>query len=144
MIRNTPVAILLVVGIFIGWHYAHLPKQSVRAQSKQQQHHLLQNVLATGTVNALETVQVGSQVSGIVKAVYVDYNTKVHRGQVLALIDPAPFEAQLQQAEAQLESTKAQDHAAHVALEQAAAGVEIAKSQSVSQKKAADISASAE
>lgn len=143
MIRNTPVAILLVVGIFFGWHYAHLPKQPAHAQAPQQ-HHTLQNVLATGTVNALLTVQVGSQVSGIVKAVYVDYNTKVRRGQVLALIDPGPFESQLQQAEAELESSQAQDQAAHVALEEAAAGVEIAKSQSVSQKKAAAVSASAE
>ena len=73
MVRNVPVAITLVLGMFFGWYYAHLPPQGRPSTQAKTQTHLLQNnVLATGTVNALKTVQVGSQVSGIVKAVYAE------------------------------------------------------------------------
>ena len=59
------------------------------------------SVTATGTLNAVVSVQVGSQVSGNIKALYADYNTKVTKGgQLVALIDPALFEAQVSQAQA--------------------------------------------
>lgn len=61
----------------------------------------------TGNLNAVRTVQVGSQVSGNIKALYADFNTKVKKGQLLALIDPAPFEAAVNQAKAALNSAKA-------------------------------------
>jgi HlyD family secretion protein len=64
-------------------------------------------ISATGTCNALVTVQVGSQVSGNIEELYADFNTKVKKGQVVAQIDPALFEARLKQAEANLESQKA-------------------------------------
>jgi HlyD family secretion protein len=57
-------------------------------------------VTATGTLNAVTQVQVGSQVSGRIAKLFVDFNNQVTEGQVLALIDPAPFEAQLAQAQA--------------------------------------------
>src|SRR4030065_1216269 len=70
-------------------------------------------VSATGTVNAVTTVLVGTQVSGTIKQLFVDYNSPVKKGQLLAAIDPATFEAQVQQAranllmaEANLEKTK--------------------------------------
>src|SRR5713101_8457724 len=46
-------------------------------------------ITATGTVNAVKTVQVGSQVSGNILALYADFNTKVKQGQLVARIDPA-------------------------------------------------------
>jgi HlyD family secretion protein len=144
MVRNVPVAIILVLGIFLGSHYAHRPTQGRPPATKQQSHLLQNNVLATGTVNALETVQVGSQVSGIVQAVYADYNTKVHRGQILALIDPGPFETQLSQAQAQLERARAQDKAAHVELDEARAEVVIAQDQTAAQRRSAEIATSEE
>ncbi|MBZ5528896.1 MAG: efflux RND transporter periplasmic adaptor subunit [Acidobacteriia bacterium] len=61
---------------------------------------IVQIVSATGTINAVTTVQVGSQVSGNIKRLYVDFNSKVKQGQLIAEIDPAIFQAQLQQAEA--------------------------------------------
>jgi len=62
------------------------------------------SITATGTVNAVVDVQVGSQVSGDIKALYADFNTKVKKGQVVALIDPQPFQAQVDQAQATLGS----------------------------------------
>ncbi len=62
---------------------------------------------ATGTVNPLTTVLVGTQVSGRIKNLYVDYNSPVTSGQLIAEIDPATFEAQLEQARANLLSALA-------------------------------------
>ncbi len=64
-------------------------------------------VTATGAVNAVVNVLVGTQVSGTVKTLYVDFNSPVKKGQVIALIDPATFEAQVAQAQANLLSAKA-------------------------------------
>ena len=62
------------------------------------------SVTATGTLNAVVDVQVGSQVSGNIKALYADFNTKVTKGQLVALIDPQVFQTQVDQASAALDS----------------------------------------
>jgi HlyD family secretion protein len=64
-------------------------------------------VTATGTVNPVTTVLVGTQVSGTIKNIYVDFNSPVKKGQLIARIDPALFEAQVNQARANLFSAKA-------------------------------------
>ncbi len=64
-------------------------------------------VNATGTVQAVVTVQVGSQVSGQIQALYADFNSVVKRGQLLAKIDPRNFEAQLLNARANLAAAEA-------------------------------------
>jgi len=64
-------------------------------------------VTASGTVNAVTTVLVGTQVSGSIKEIFVDYNTLVKKDQVIARIDPATFEAQVDQARAALVSARA-------------------------------------
>ena len=64
-------------------------------------------VTATGTVNPVTTVLVGTQVSGTVKNIYADFNSPVKKGQLIARIDPALFEAQVNQARANLLSAKA-------------------------------------
>lgn len=64
-------------------------------------------VSATGSCNAVVSVQVGSQVSGNILALHADYNTQVKRGQIVAEIDPAPFQARVDQARANLESARA-------------------------------------
>jgi len=68
---------------------------------------IVQIVSATGTINAVTTVQVGSQVSGNINKLYVDFNSHVKQGQLVAEIDPAIFRAQLQQAEADLANAEA-------------------------------------
>jgi HlyD family secretion protein len=66
-----------------------------------------QVVEATGTINAVITVQVGSQVSGTISKLYVDFNSHVKKGQLIAQIDPPLFEGALSQARADLENARA-------------------------------------
>src|SRR6516164_7828804 len=80
-------------------------------------------VEATGMINAVITVQVGSQVSGVIAKLYVDFNSQVHKGQVVALIDPALLQGALLQATADYENAKANLMAARANLDKAKAGM---------------------
>jgi HlyD family secretion protein len=80
-------------------------------------------VEATGTINAVITVQVGSQVSGVIAKLFVDFNSRVHKGDLIALIDPALFQGAVQQADADLNSAKANLIAARANLERAKASL---------------------
>ena len=71
-------------------------------------------VTATGTISAVTTVQVGSQVSGIIAALHADFNSPVSKGQLLAELDPTPFEAQVQQRRADLLQAQVQQRNAEV------------------------------
>src|SRR4029450_10446622 len=62
---------------------------------------------ATGTVQAVTTVQVGSQVSGTIQSLNADFNSTVRKGQVLARLDPSLFQARVEQARANLISARA-------------------------------------
>ena len=64
-------------------------------------------ISATGTLRATTTVAVGSQVSGQVQSVAVDFNDRVTKGQAIAMLDPAPFQTRLKQAQADLASARA-------------------------------------
>jgi len=64
-------------------------------------------VTATGTLEAVTTVQVGSQVSGTISALYADFNSQVKKGQLIAQLDPTFLKAQVAQAQADFESAKA-------------------------------------
>jgi HlyD family secretion protein len=76
---------------------------------------------ATGTINAVITVQVGSQVSGTIAKLNVDFNSRVHKGDIVALIDPALFQGAVLQAAADLDNAKANLAAAKANLERARA-----------------------
>jgi len=80
-------------------------------------------VEATGTINSVITVQVGSQVSGTIAKLNVDFNSRVHKGDVVALIDPALFKGALLQATADLENAKANVEGARANLEKAKAAL---------------------
>ncbi len=75
-----------------------------------------QAVTATGTVNAVTTVLVGTQVSGTIKTLYVDFNSRVKKGQLIAQIDPSTFESQVLQAQANLLSAQANLQKAETSL----------------------------
>jgi HlyD family secretion protein len=64
------------------------------------QGNVAQTVSATGTLSAVTTVQVGSQVSGIIAALHADFNSQVKKGQLLAELDPTPFQQQVEQRQA--------------------------------------------
>jgi len=84
-------------------------------------------VEATGTINAVITVQVGSQVSGTISKLFVDFNSRVKRGQIVAQIDPALFKGAVLQAKADLANAEAN-------LASARAGVEKAKASEIQTK----------
>ncbi len=68
---------------------------------------ITQIVEASGTINPVQTVSIGSQVSGQISAIYVDYNSEVKKGQLLAEIDTSLFEAQVNQAKATIDNARA-------------------------------------
>src|SRR5687768_16779829 len=67
---------------------------------------ITKTVTSTGTLSAVTTVQIGSQVSGVISQLYADFNSRVGKGQLLAELDPTPFQAQMEQRRADL--TRAQ------------------------------------
>ncbi|HKR66207.1 MAG TPA: efflux RND transporter periplasmic adaptor subunit, partial [Thermoanaerobaculia bacterium] len=71
-------------------------------------------VTATGTLSAVTTVQVGSQVSGVIAKLYADFNSQVRKGQLLAELDPTPFEAQVEQRRADLTRAQVQTDDARI------------------------------
>jgi HlyD family secretion protein len=80
-------------------------------------------VTATGTINPVINVLVGSQVSGTIKALYADFNSQVKEGQVIAQIDPAIFEAQVEQGRANVLNAQANLLNAQANLENAKANL---------------------
>lgn len=68
---------------------------------------LVQQVTANGQISPVKNVTVGTQVSGIIKEMFVDFNSRVTNGQVIARIDPSTYEQNLEQAEAELANAKA-------------------------------------
>jgi HlyD family secretion protein len=85
-------------------------------------------ISATGNPNAVVTVQVGTQVSGVVLALFADFNTKVTKGQLIARIDPAPFQARVDQAQANLDAARAAVANSQAVGQQAMAGIQAANS----------------
>jgi len=111
--------LVLILGY---WAYAHAKSKDPKYTTVTvRRGDITAAVQATGTINALTTVSVGSYVSGTVQFIFADFNTKVKSGQVLAQLDPAIYEAQVTQARGQLEN--AQDNlvtlAANVQVDQA-------------------------
>jgi HlyD family secretion protein len=85
-------------------------------------------ISSTGNPNAVVTVQVGTQVSGVVLALFADFNTKVTKGELIARIDPAPFQAKVDQAKANLEAARASVANAQAVVQQALANIQSANS----------------
>jgi HlyD family secretion protein len=90
---------------------------------------IAQTVTASGTLKATITVDVGTQISGQIKALYADFNTPVKAGQIIARIDPEAFEAKVKEAEADLAVSKANLATQTAKLESLAAEIRQAKSQ---------------
>jgi HlyD family secretion protein len=83
-------------------------------------------ISATGNPNAVVTVQVGSQVSGTILALYADFNSKVTKGQLIARIDPAAFQAKVDQGQANLDAARAAVANAQAGVQRAQAGIQAA------------------
>ena len=83
-------------------------------------------ISATGNPNAVVTVQVGSQVSGNILALFADFNTKVTKGELIAQIDPAPFQTKVNQAQANLDAARAAVANSQAVVQQALANIQAA------------------
>ncbi len=104
------VLLLLVLAVAGGcvWYFtrsqADAPQYNTEAVDRGD---LTQSVTATGTLNPVTNILVGCQVSGTISKIYVDYNSLVKAGQLIAEIDPQTYQAQMAQAEANLANAKA-------------------------------------
>jgi HlyD family secretion protein len=109
VLRWIVVVAVVVAAAIVGWRYAHSPGAPVvRYQSAPADHGpLAAKVTASGTVSAIITVQVGSQVSGRIQAWYADFNASVKKGQLIAEIEPSLFRAAVEQARANFAAGKA-------------------------------------
>src|SRR5215472_1312625 len=114
------VAVLAAVALFVALAINRTP-QAQHFTAKVERGDIHDVVEATGTINAVITVQVGSQVSGTIAKLFVDFNSRVHKGDIVALIDPALFKGALQQADADLQNARANLVAARANLEKAKA-----------------------
>jgi len=109
---RSPLALILIgvavigAGIAVYWQvYAETPQQ-YRSQTAEKGD-ISQTVSANGTINPVTLVSVGTQVSGTVKKLYVDFNSKVQKGQILLELDDALLAAQQKQSLANVQSAKA-------------------------------------
>lgn len=107
-------ALLAAVFWWQPWQDAEMPARYEFATVERGP--LTASVSASGTLNALVTVQVGSQVSGQLQAVLADFNTPVRQGQVIARLDPATFQSRVTQAEADLAAAQGAVEVARAAL----------------------------
>jgi len=112
------IAIAVVVLVGGGWLLLRGRKKADGAEKYRTETvdngEVAMTVTATGTISAVTTVQVGSQVSGIVSRLYADFNSPVKQGQLLAELDPTPFQATVSQRKADLESAVVQQRNAKI------------------------------
>ena len=105
------------------WYWGDGANAAEYMTTKVERGSLRNTVTATGTLQAVTTVQVGSQASGTISALYADFNSTVKKGQLLAQLDPSVAQAQVQQARANLAQSQAQLQQARAAVAQSQAGV---------------------
>ncbi|MFN3395821.1 MAG: efflux RND transporter periplasmic adaptor subunit, partial [Thermodesulfovibrionales bacterium] len=102
------VGLVIFIIILSGYFLFKKDKNSIKYKTERVvKGDIVASVTATGTVNPVTTVLVGTQVSGTIKNIYVDFNSPVKKGQVVAQIDPATFEAQVEQSRANLSTAQA-------------------------------------
>jgi HlyD family secretion protein len=117
---------LVVIAIFAAFGF-NAKSQDQHFTAKVERGDIHDVVDATGTINAVITVQVGSQVSGVITKLNVDFNSRVRKGDIIALIDPALFEGAVLQASADLDSAKANVASSRANLEKVKASFVQAK-----------------
>ena len=101
------ILICLAALAFLGFIFKGKKDKTSYITKKKKKRTITQIVEASGTINPVQTVSIGSQVSGQISAIYVDYNSEVKKGQLLAEIDTSLFEAQVNQAKATIDNARA-------------------------------------
>ncbi|RKH05872.1 efflux RND transporter periplasmic adaptor subunit, partial [Corallococcus sp. CA053C] len=133
------VGVLVVAALVVLWRVRAARQADVVTYetTPAEARKLMAKVTATGSVAALVTVQVGSQVSGRIQELFVDYNSQVKKGQVIARIDPQLVQAALDRAKANMMAARANLQKARVnadvAKKQAARSKELRAQQFISQ-----------
>ncbi len=108
--RNIIIIFVLLVAIAITWYFISRRSSGdpiTFETVKVTKGNISNSVTATGTIQAIKTVQVGTQVSGVIKKIHVDYNSQVKKGQLLAQLDETPLRAALAQSSATVEAAQA-------------------------------------
>jgi len=100
---------IVVILLLIWFLFIHKTAKPVTLQTeKPTRGHIALSVTATGRIEPVDTVSVGSQVSGIIKTLYVDFNSKVKKGQLIAQLDKSLLQAQVDQARGNVANNQAQ------------------------------------
>src|SRR5215204_7746783 len=131
--RRLAVVGLVVALVALGgvWYWGSGANAAEYMTAKVERGSLRNTVTATGTLQAVTTVQVGSQASGTISALYADFNSAVKKGQVVAQLDPSTAKAQVDQARANLEQARAGLANARAAVVNSRAGVNDAQARNL-------------
>ncbi len=108
LLKKRVIIPIIVAAVLGAYGYSYVQSHKVTYMTKELSRCTITDVVeASGTINPVNTVSVGSTVSGLMKEIYVDYNSEVKKGQLLAQIDPATFQAQVDQNRAQINNAEA-------------------------------------
>lgn len=103
------IVVLIAVAAAAAWYFKRAPDPPKFLTARVDQGPITSAVQATGTINPLTTVPVGSYVSGTVKYIFADFNSRVRAGQVLAQLDPEVYQAQVMQARGNVDNAIANE-----------------------------------
>lgn len=108
LLITSGIILVLIVLVFIIKPFGNKETAVTFDTVKVEKGNITNAVTATGTIEAITTVNVGTQVSGILEHVYVDFNDIVKKGQILAKLDETPLKTQLEQSQSQVDQAQAQ------------------------------------
>src|SRR5215211_221071 len=131
LIGGGAMAVIIFAGFYFAGSEASTPQYMT---ARVDRGNLRNSVTATGALQAVTTVQVGSQASGTISALYADFNSVVKKGQVIAQLDPSTAKAQVEQARANLENARAGLANARAAVVNSRAGVSDAQARNLAAK----------
>jgi HlyD family secretion protein len=109
------IVVVAGVGLYLAINANKKPEEKYRTATVDMGN-ITQTVTATGTLSAVTTVQVGSQVSGIIATLHADFNSQVKKGDLIAELDPTPFQEKINQNQAALEKAKVDMRNAQISL----------------------------
>lgn len=135
--RRRYVVALVAIAAAVAVGFGFRGTQSTTGQymtARIERGNLRNTVTATGTLQAVTTVLVGSQASGTISALNADFNSRVRKGQIIAQLDPSEAQAQVTSARANLEQARAGLSQARAGVAQSRAGVGNAQAQTVAAK----------
>jgi HlyD family secretion protein len=130
-VKRLSIISLAILGLgataYTGWNMLSKAATPGYGVAEVKRDTIAQTISATGKVQAVTTVQVGTQVSGTVSNLYADFNQQVKAGQLIAKLDPSQFEAQLTQAKASLAGTQAAVQTAQMSVQGSEANIQAAQ-----------------